>query len=248
VGGTTNVGATVTDISGVASVQMQYRRTGTTTWTTLCTATVPASGSSYSCPLVTTTLVNGGSYDLRFIATDKAIPAHVTTTPVTTFTVDNTAPTASDVQAGNGGTVGTLDAGDTLTFMFSEPMLPASILSGWDGSATAVTVRVTDASTADKLEVYDAANSTRTNLTAAATPLNLDADYVASNVTYNATMQRVGNNIIVTFGALTSGTRRTGARKGRMVWTPSTSATDMAGNAITGGSVNETGGNSDAEF
>jgi hypothetical protein len=247
VNGTINVSANATDISGVASVQMQYRQAGATLWTTLTTGCT-ASGSSYSCPLNTTGLVNGGTYELRFVATDKAVPAHVTTTPVTTFTVDRTAPTASDVQAGNGGTVGTLDAGDTLTFMFSEPMLPASIMSGWDGSATPVTVRVTEAGAADKLEIYDAANTTRTNVTAAATPLNLDADYVASTATYNGTMQRAGNNIVITFGTLTAGTRRTGAKKGKMVWTPSTSATDMAGNAVTGGSVNESGGNSDAEF
>jgi hypothetical protein len=248
VGGTINVSATATDISGIASVQMQYRQTGAALWTTLCTATAPATGSTYSCSLNTTGLVNGGTYELRFIATDKALPAHVTTTAVTTFTVDRTAPSANDLQAVNGGTTGTLDAGDVLTLMFSEPMLPASILSGWDGSALAVTARVTEAGTADKLEIYDAANSTRTNLTAAATPLNLDADYVATNATYSATMQRVGNNITITFGALTSGTRRTGARKGRMVWTPSTSATDMAGNPMSGASVNESGGNSDTEF
>jgi hypothetical protein len=242
VGGTVNVSATANDPGGVASVQMQYRASGTTTWTTLCTDTT----SPYSCPLNTTTLVNGGSYELRFVATDTY--THVTTTTPTTFTVDNTAPTATDVQAINGGTAGTLDAGDSLTFSFSEPMLPASILSGWDGSAIAVTARITDSTTNDRLEIYDAANTSRANLTAAGNALNLSADYVATNATYNATMQRVGNTIAITFGALTSGTRKTGARKGRMSWTPSTSATDLAGNAVSGATISEAGGRSDTEF
>jgi Bacterial Ig domain/Bacterial Ig-like domain (group 3) len=242
VGGTINVSATATDISNVASVQMQYRRTGTALWTTLCTDTA----SPYVCPLNTTGLVNGGSYELRFVATDAV--AHVTTTPATAFTVDNTAPTAVDVQATNGGTAGTLDAGDALTFTFSEPMLPSSILAGWDGSAIAVTARIGESTTNDRFELYDAANTTRTNLTAAGSPLNLSADYVATNATYNATMQRVGNTITVTFGAQTSGTSRTGARKGKMAWTPAAAATDLGGNAMSGATINETGGSSDTEF
>jgi hypothetical protein len=127
-------------------------------------------------------------------------------------------------------------------------MLPASVLAGWDGSAIAVTARITDSTTNDRLEIYDGANTTRTNLTAAGTALNLSADYVATNATYNATMQRVGNTFVITFGALTSGTRKTGARKGRMSWTPSTSATDLAGNAVSGATISEAGGRSDTEF
>jgi hypothetical protein len=61
-------------------------------------------------------------------------------------------------------------------------------------------------------------------------------------------MQRVGNTVTITFGALTSGTRKTGARKGKMSWTPSSSMTDMAGNAISGATINESGGSSDTEF
>jgi hypothetical protein len=46
------------------------------------------------------------------------------------------------VQSANvaGGTAGKLEAGDTLTYTFSEPMLPASVLGGWAGAATPVVV------------------------------------------------------------------------------------------------------------
>ena len=146
------------------------------------------------------------------------------------------------MQGTNGGTAGTLDAGDVLTLTFSEPV---SILAGWDGSPTPVTVRITNAGGSDALDVYDAANTTKANLTGAS--LDLARDFVSTNATFNATLRRVGNTVTVTLGALTSGTRFTGVKKGRMTWTPSTSATDLAGNAVSGTAVPEAGGN-DQDF
>ena len=76
--------------------------------------------------------------------------------------VDNTAPTAVDVQTTNaaGGTAGKPEAGDVLTYMFSEPMKPASILAGWTGAATAVVVRFTNGNP-DVITVFDATNATQ---------------------------------------------------------------------------------------
>ena len=99
----------------------------------------------------------------------------------------------------------------------------------------------------DRIEIYDSTNTTRTNLTAAGNPLNLSADYVSANSTYAATMQRVGNNVVITFGALTSGAAKTGAKKGKMTWTPSASATDLAGNPVASTTITEAGGK-DTEF
>jgi chitinase len=230
--GTVNVNATATDISGVTSVAIQYRLVGAPSYTTLCTDVA----APYTCPLVTTGLVSGSSYEIRLIGTDT-LGKTTTTTPIT-VTVDNVAPTGTDVQGANGGTVGTLDAGDVLTLTFSEPMLPASIMTGWDGTLTPVTVRVNDVGNADTLEVYNAANTTKTSLTGGTVVLG---NFVATNVTFNGTMQRVGNTVTVTLGALTSGTRRTGAKKTAMTWTPSTAATDLAGNPCSGTAVTESG-------
>ena len=45
--------------------------------------------------------------------------------------VDNTAPSGTDVEAVNGGaTVGKAEAGDVVSFTFSEPIEPASLLAG----------------------------------------------------------------------------------------------------------------------
>jgi hypothetical protein len=238
--GTINVTATATDVSGVASVAMQYRLVGAGTWTTLCTD----ASSPYSCALATTTLTSGSQYEIRLIGTD-GLAKTTTTTPIT-VTVDNVAPSATDLSGANGGTLGLLDAGDVLTLGFSEPILPASILAGWNGSATAVTIRINNNGASDTLDVYDSGNTTKTNLTGAAS-LVLDEDWVSTNATYAGTMTRVGNTITVTFGALTSGTRNTGSKKSRLSWTPSASATDLAGNAMPTTVFNEPGAN-DQDF
>ena len=231
--GTINVTATATDVTGVASVAMQYRLAGAATWTTLCTDLI----APYSCALNTTTLTSGAGYEVRLIATDTL--GNATTTAPVAFTVDNVAPTATDIQALNGGATNTMDAGDTLTFSYSEQMLASSLLGGWDGSATTVTLRVTNAGANDTLEVYDAANTTKVNLTAGA--MALSRDVVSSNATFSATMRQSAGNVVVTVGALTSGTVRNGVKKGRITWAPSTAATDLAGNAVSAATVIESG-------
>jgi hypothetical protein len=239
VGGTINVTATATDVTGVASIAMQYRLGGAAPWTTLCTDLI----APYSCALNTTTLTSGSSYEIRLLGTDT-LGKTSTTSPVT-VTVDNVAPTAVDIQALNGGTANTMDAGDTLTFSYSEQILASSLLSGWDGSATAVTVRVTNSGGNDTLEVYNGANTTKVGLTAAAMALNRDV--VSSNATFSATLQQSGGSVVVTLSALTSGTVKNGVKKGRIVWAPSTAATDLAGNAVSATSVTE-GGANDRDF
>jgi chemotaxis methyl-accepting protein methylase len=237
--GTIDVTATATDATGVTSIAVQYRLDGAGTWTTLCTdSTAP-----YSCALNTAPLTSGSPYEIRLAGTDT-LGNTSTSTPVK-VTVDNVAPTAVDIQALNGGTANTMDAGDTLTFTYSEQILTSSLLSGWDGSATAVTVRVTNSGANDTLEVYDGANTTRVGLTAAAMALNRDV--VSSNAIFSATLQQNGSSVVVTLGALTSGTVKSGVKKGRIVWAPSTAATDLAGNAASATSVTE-GGTNDRDF
>jgi hypothetical protein len=237
--GMLNVDATATDVSGVASVTLQYRLAGAPLWTTLCTDPT----SPYSCPLDTTTLTSGSVYEIRASAVDST--GKVTMLAPITVTVDNVAPTAVDIQALNGGTANTMDAGDTMTLTYSETILPSSLLGGWNGGATGVTVRVNDAGANDTLEVYDGTNTTKVNLTAS--PMALARDVASTNASFSATMQQSGNSVVVTLGALASGTMKSGVKKGRMTWSPSTAATDAAGNAVSATSVTE-GGANDHDF
>jgi hypothetical protein len=232
--GTVTVSASASDPAGVASVAIQRKATSGSTWTTICTDAT----SSYSCSWNTAALADG-SYDLRATATDS-LGRQTTSATITARVVDNTAPTGSDVQVANGsGTAHKMDTGDTLTFTWSEAMSANSILAGWNGSSTAVTVRVTDGGAADTLSIYNAANTTRLRITGT-TDLLLRADRTdAAGATFAATAALSGNRVTVTLGALQSGNSKTNTKTTAMAWTPSSFATDLAGNACATSAVNE---------
>jgi hypothetical protein len=234
------VGAPVETGSGLASVAYSSRPAGAATWTVACTATA----GPWSCNWNTaTTKTPNGSYDVRAIATDRAgNTTQASNTPITGRVIDNTRPTALTVATANatGGLAGRLDTGDTLTLTYSEQMKPASILAGWNGSTTAVQVRVANKSAGDNLTVWKADGSTRIAL---CNPVALGGDYVPSgDVTFNATMVLNGSVVVVNLGAIASGARRTAAVTGGTVtWTPDTAATDLAGNKVTNTAVSVAG-------
>ncbi|HYM57700.1 MAG TPA: Ig-like domain-containing protein [Solirubrobacteraceae bacterium] len=233
--GTVTISGTATDPAGVQSATFQYRAVGAPSWSTICTDTT----SPYSCAGVNTTGLADGAYELRIQATDTL--THVSTSPVLTVQVDNTAPTGSDIQAANGGTAGTMDAGDSVTFTWSEPMAPASIMTAWAGGSTPVTVRITNNASNDRLDVFNAAGTLRLN-TNASQLVQLQANWVSGTVWFNATMLRTGNQVAVTLGSTISGTPRTGVATTSVIsWTPSTVATDLAGNPCSATVVPESG-------
>ena len=89
------------------------------------------------------TTLSAGSKSYTITSTDKAANAG---TQTFTTVVDNTPPTAIDVQSTNvsGGTVGRLDKGDTLTLTYSGAIDPYSVLTGWTGATTNVQVALVD--------------------------------------------------------------------------------------------------------
>jgi chitinase len=237
---TLNATSTDTGGSGVLNVIIERSPAGAGTWTNICTdATSP-----YSCSW-NTTGVTDGSYDVRATATDNA--GNSTTSTVTGRIVDNTAPTATDIQSANAGaTVGRPETNDTITFTYSEQIAPASILAGWNGSSTAVTVRITNSGSSDTLEVWNSGNTAVLPLTGSAVALS--GNYVTASAVFTATMAQSGAAITVTLGTLSSGTVATaGGAGGTMSWTPSATATDVAGNACTTTVATESGA-ADKEF
>jgi hypothetical protein len=232
--GTITVAGTATDGVGVTSVTFEYRQ-GAGAWAAICVDTT----QTYSCT-ADSTLVPAGNYELRMTATDTL--GHTSASAPVAVTVDNNAPFATGIQGAAGGGNGTMNSGDSLTFTYSEAMDPASILAGWDGSlrSTGITVRVANVGTLDTLEVYNGA--TELGLTGS---LALRANYVSNTVVFNASIQRTGtgNTFVVTFGSVSSGAASilTGAAAANMIWTSSTAARDLVGNAATGNVFTETG-------
>ncbi len=253
-----NVSDTGNPASGVGSVAADVSAlTPGLTAAPLTSGSYSAGGQSYgyrSALLTAATPLSEGAKTYSITASDSASNSRTDTGHE--VTVDNTPPSAADVQATNtsGGTAGRAEQGDTLTLTFSEPVEPSSILSGWSGSNTNVTVRLIDGSLLglgnDQLEIYDAADSSRLPLgridlgagNYVATVLGLGTARFDSSV-----MQQSASSLTITLGAH-SGASATQGGPGAMTWSGLSSAVvDRAGNAASTASASESGG-SDREF
>lgn len=173
-----------------------------------------------------------GGYTYKITATDNAGNVATTTTSVT---VDATVPAGSDIQTTNGGTAGRPDTGDTITYTYTKQIDPESILAGWTGASTAVTIRLT--LSGNTVTIYNPANTAQLPLGSVA----LGTAYVTANATYSGTMVQSGARITITLGSLTGGTVKTNTTAKNMAWTPSATATDGAGNACSTAAKTETG-------
>jgi hypothetical protein len=206
-------------------------------------------GASYdyrSAQLTAGSTLTEGSKAFSVTATDNGGTAK---TSNSTVTADNTAPTASDVQAanGSGGIARRVQLGDSLTLTYSEPIDAASVLSGWNGTSTNVVVRLLSG-TSDSVQIWNAANTSQLPLGSVSLGRS---DYTSSTITFGATgmpstMTRSGSAVTIVLGTA-SATATTAAGTGTMTWTPSATATDRAGNAASTTARTETG-TADGDF
>jgi hypothetical protein len=253
-GGTYYVYASVSDsgtpTSGVQTVRANVGSLSSgQTSVALSSGSFTVEGTSYnyrSASLTANNPLTPGSYSYSITSTDSA--GNSGTQSGFTVTVDNTAPSGSDVQTANvgGGTQGKPENGDAATFTFSEMIEPNSVLAGWTGSATSVTVRLIDGGAGnDTLQLWNAGNSAQLPVG----QVNLGRkDYVTANVNFtSSTMVQSGAAITITLGTASGSSVSTAAGTGTMVWTPSASATDRAGNACATTSATESG-SADKDF
>ena len=142
--------------------------------------------------------------------------------------VNNTGPTGTDVQGTNGGVNDRLDAGDTVIFTYSEAIAPASILAGWNGSSTAIRVRVNNNGATDAMTFYDAANTTALE-PAGDGHLAVDRGRLRHGPDGVQRHDRaLGLDFTVTIGTLISGALATKAKgKSTMTWQTSSPATSL---------------------
>ncbi len=256
-GGTYYIYASVTDTgggcppSGVATV-----RANVSTITTGQTAVVVAAGSftvggvtyGYRTASVTANAtLAAGTYNYSITSTDVATNSQ--TQSGYTVEVDNTLPTGTNIQTANGGaTVGKPEIGDVVTYTFSEPIDPQTVLAGWAGASTSVVARITQNAGGDQLTIRNAGNT-------AALPFGtanlIGLNYVSTTRDFGATgtastMVQSGNVITITLGTA-SGATGTQATTGAVTWTPTVTLTDRAGNTCQTTLVTETGA-ADVEF
>jgi hypothetical protein len=206
--------------------------------TPLTTRTVNRSGATWSTSLFG---MAAGTYTAQATQSDSS--DNTATSAANTFTIDTTAPTRVSVGAANGsGTAGHLDAGDAITFTYSERMLPSSILSTWSGSSPAsVRVRFFTSSGGDSFTVLDSSSNPNVKLdngTASSGGVSLgnSANYVSGTVTFSATLTQSadGKSFIVTLGSPDFSSRIVSSPVSgkNMTWSPTSGPTDMAGNGL----------------
>jgi arylsulfatase A-like enzyme len=92
-----------------------------------------------------TTLFSDGRHNVTAVARDAA--GNTARSAAVNVTVDNTSPSGVDVQTcvpptGCSTQTGSIENGDSLTYYFSEPMDPDSLLAGWDGTPSTVLARI----------------------------------------------------------------------------------------------------------
>jgi hypothetical protein len=251
-GGTYYVYANVADpgdpASGVATVTADVSAVTTgQTAVPLVAGSYTAGGVSYnygSAALTASNPLSAGTKAFTVSSTDTA--GNPATPAASSVVVDNTRPSASDIQTANasGGTVGRAETGDTITFTFSERMEPGSFLAGWDGSAATVTVRLVNNASNDRILIRDAADANQLPFGT----VNLGrTDYTASTRRFlSSTMVMSGSTIVVTLGT-PNGAVTTAAGNGTMTWSPVATPYDLAGNLHTTTARTERGA-ADREF
>ena len=241
--GTVTLQANANAAGGIGSVAIQRSPAGqTTTWTQICSDNT----SPYSCAFDTTTAATpDGLYDLRAVMT-PLIGSLVTSATVSARQVDNAVVHGVDVQATNkvGGHLGRIEVGDTLTLTYATAMKPSTLIADWTGTGTAsLSVILADANNVDSIAL-NSSGSTASGLGTVA----LIGNYIKKNKsqtfasTATLTSAASGGSVVtIVLGAATGTVGRTQSTALAMKWTPSATATNLAGIASSTAVVTETG-------
>ena len=226
------------------TVTLRIYAGATATGTVVQTRNATRSGATWTTTLPTA--LAQGTYTARATQSDSA---GNTGSATVTFTVDTTRPTPTMVSAANAanGTKGRLDAGDSITYTFSEAIAPSSVLAGFGGTTANVQVYLYNLGTTDYLAVLDESGQQQLGV---ADYVATNAELVTANVTWPATMTQSsdGRSFTITLGAAPAGgVAATVNTAKNMVWTAQAGPTDRAGNALSiSGTIAET--DNDADF
>jgi hypothetical protein len=137
-------------------------------------------------------------------------------------------PVPADIQTtSGGGPHGKPAAGDAVVYTFASAPDPSLILTGWNGTATTVTLQITESATNDVVTVLDAAAGTQV---AALGSVQLNGDYANKQnvIAIGSTMTLSGRVVTVVLGTLT-GKSHEQRKTGTMVWTASSGTATESG-------------------
>jgi large repetitive protein len=184
-----------------------------------------------------------GTRTYAFTMSDVAVPVHTQTRTGFPVVIDNTRPSPVNWTATNkgGGIVGRAEQGDIVTYTWSEPIDPESLVAGWNGgSPTTVTARISNGGGNARFRIRNATGLT----TLPFGTIYLRRNYVSASTNFpNSTITMIGNTVTVVLGApAVPGNINTVTVATTPTWTPSTAAYDVAGNAMAAAAITLPGG------
>ena len=160
-----------------------------------------AQGVPYNYRSAARTAINplaNGTQAYAITMVDVATPINSRTQSGFTVIINNTAPAPVDMTTANriGGTVGRAEQGDSLTYTWSTPIDPESLLSGWDGgSPTTVTVRIKNMGPNDRLTVEGPAGTLNFGVVA------LQQNYAQGTRDFTGSaITMIGNTVTIVLG------------------------------------------------
>jgi hypothetical protein len=225
--------------SGLASVELWAKAPGASAYAKVASAASTSATGSFTYAAT----AGNGSYSFYTVAVDQAGNRQVPPTSANTTTIlSSQGLSAASISTANlvGGTKGKFEKGDSITFVYSAPVKPSTVLAGWTGPAQAVHINVDGSSASNSvLTVWTMNGVTQLPLGS----VNLGGIYNQSaEFQFNATMVQSSTSITLTLGAKHSGQQMTTAVKGGTVtWTPNAAVTDAAGNKASTNAVSTPG-------
>ena len=192
-----------------------------------------------SAALAVTNPLAPGTRTYSITMTDVAPTPNSQTQGGFTVIVDNTRPTPVDMTSANkaGGTMGLAEQGDSITYTFSEPMDPESLVPGWDGgSPTTVQVRIRNRGNNDQLLIR-----TNAGVLLDFGPVVLQQNYAQGSRNFsNSPITMLGNQVTIVLGVV-SGAARLVTIASPTTWTGDNGAYDAAGNACSTATITGSG-------
>jgi hypothetical protein len=155
-----------------------------------------------------------------------------------TVIVDNSVPAPVNMTSANraGGTVGRAEQGDSITYTWSAPIDPESLLSGWDGgSPTTVTVRIKNMGPSDRLTVEGPAGTLNFGVVA------LQQNYSQGTREFTGSaITMIGNTVTIVLG-IPSGAVNTVTAATPTTWQGDSGAYDASGNPCSTATITGSG-------
>jgi chitinase len=123
-----------------------------------------------------------------------------------------------------GGTLGLAEAGDVVTFTYGGTVNPDLILSGWDGSAVAVTVRIQRYSGTDVLTVN---NPSDDSILLGLGAIDLSGNHANGTIDFTGSQMTLsGDTVTVVLGTLVGTAHLDTSPKAMTWWTSRGTATE----------------------